>query len=105
MTMAVIMKYKETWLNLAKKRKANTDGPNVDMNLLKNGETALFRLYQRRAFQKEISTLENGKTISGQISIFKLDPFLDNDGVLRVGCRINKANLDYRLKHPVLLPK
>ena len=32
--MAVIMKYKETWLNLAKKWRANTDGPIVDMNLL-----------------------------------------------------------------------
>ena len=32
--MAVIMKYKETWLNLAKKWRANTDGPVVDMNLL-----------------------------------------------------------------------
>ena len=34
-----------------------------------------------------------------------MDPFLDNDGVLRVGGRINKANLDYCLKHAVLLPK
>ena len=92
--MVVIMKYKETWLNLAKKQKANTDDPNVDMNLLQKGETAVIRLYQRRAFQKEISALKNGKTISGQSSIYKLDPFLDNDGVLRVGGRINKANLD-----------
>ena len=32
--MAVIMKYKETWLSLAKKRKSNTDGSIVDMDLL-----------------------------------------------------------------------
>ena len=83
--MAVIMEYKVTWFNLAKKQKAITDGPIVDMNLLQKGETAVNKLYQRRAFQKEISTLKNGKTISGQSSIFKVDPFLDNDGVLRVG--------------------
>ena len=103
--MAVIMKYKETWLNLAKKRKANTDDTIVDMNLLQKGETSVIRQYQREAFQKEISTLENGNTIFGQSSIFKLGPFLDNDGALRVSGRINKSNLDYRLKHPVLLPK
>ena len=91
--MAVIMKYKETWLNLAKKQKVNIDDPIVDMNLLQNGETAVIKLYQRRAFQKEISTLQNGKTISGQGSIFKLNPFLDNDRVLRVSGRINKTNL------------
>ena len=83
--MAVITEYKETWFILAKKQKAITGGPIVDMNLLQKGETAVIKLYQRRAFQKEISTLENGKTISGQSSIFKVDPFLDNDGVLRVG--------------------
>ena len=102
--MAVIMKYKETLLNLAKKQKANTDGLIVDMNLLQKGESAIIKLYQK-VFQKEISTLENRRAISSQSSIFKLDPFLDNDGVLRVGGRIKKANLDYCLKHPVLLPK
>ena len=60
------------------------------MNLLQKGETAVIKLYQRRAFEKEISTLENGRVIS---SIYKLDPFLDNDGVLRVGGRINKVKL------------
>ena len=103
--MTFIIKYKETWLNLANKRKSKTDGPILDMNLLQKVETAAIRLYQRRAFQKEIITLENRQTISGQSRIFKLDPFVDNDGVLRVGGRINKANLDYRLKHPFLLPK
>ena len=63
----------KSWLNLAKKRKADTDGPTVDMNLLQKGETAVIKLYQRRAFQKEISILENEKTISGQRSIFILD--------------------------------
>ena len=103
--MAVIMKYEETLLNLAKKRKANTDGPIVDMKLLQQGETAVIKLCQKGTFQKEISILENGRAISSQSIIFKLNPFLDNDGVLRVGGRIKKANLDYRLKHPVLLPK
>ena len=103
--MAVIMKYKETLLNLPEERKENTDGPTVDMNLLLKGETAVIKLCQRRGFQKKISTLEKGRAISSQSSIFKLDPFLDNDGVLRVGGRIIKANLDYHLQHHVLLPK
>ena len=51
------MKYKETLLNLAKKWKANTDGPIVDMNLLLKGETVVMKLYQRREFQKEAVSL------------------------------------------------
>ena len=87
----------ETLLNLAKKRQANTDGPIVDINLLQKCETAVIKLHQRRAFHKEISTLENERAISGQSSIFKLDPSLDNDGVLKVVGIIIKANLDYFL--------
>ena len=66
---------------------------------------SLSYIKDRKAFQNEISTLENGRFISSQSSIFKLDLFLDNDGILKVGGRINKANLDYYLKHSVLLPK
>ena len=101
----VIMRYKETLMNLAEKRIANTDGPVADINLLQKGQTVVIKLYQKEEFQKEISTLENGRAISSKNSIFKLDLFLDNDGVLKVGGRINKVNLDYCLKHLVLLPK
>ena len=64
--IADIMKYKEKLLNPAKKREANKDGPIVDMNLLQKGEIAIIKLYLRRAFQREISTLENGRAISKQ---------------------------------------
>ena len=60
---ALEMKRKETWLNLTKKQKKITDGPIVDMNLLQKSETAVIKLYQRRVFQKEISTLENRNII------------------------------------------
>ena len=99
------MRYKETLINLAEKRIANTDGPIADINLLQKGQTAVIKLYQKEEFQKEISTLENGRAISSKNSIFKLYLFLDNDGVLKVGGRINKVNLDYCLKRLVLLPK
>ena len=99
------MRYKETLLDLAKRRIANLDGPIVDINLLQIGEAAVIKLYQNGAFQKEISTLENGRAISSQSMAFKLNPFLKNDRMLSVGGRINKGNLDYRLNHPVLLPK
>lgn len=38
-------------------------------------------------------------------NIMKLHPFLDNEGVYRVGGRIDKAPLSYDLRHPHLIPK
>lgn len=34
-----------------------------------------------------------------------MDPFLDNDGLLRVGGRIRKAHVDFNCKFPVILPQ
>ena len=38
-------------------------------------------------------------------SLQKLDPFLDQNGVLRVGGRIRRANLKEDIKFPILLPR
>ena len=37
-------------------------------------------------------------------SLYRLDPFLDEDGVLRIGGRIRNALVSYEIKHPVILP-
>ena len=37
--------------------------------------------------------------------LYQLDPFIDSDGVLRVGGRLRRAKLVHKEKHPVLLPK
>jgi len=38
-------------------------------------------------------------------SLFRLDPFIGDDGLLHVGGRLRRARLGYKDKHPVLLPK
>ena len=38
-------------------------------------------------------------------SIFKLDPFLDDHEIIRVDGRISQSRMEYKLKHPILLPK
>lgn len=36
--------------------------------------------------------------------LFPLDPFIDDAGMMRVGGRLNNANLPYVHRHPFLLP-
>jgi len=45
------------------------------------------------------------KTMKKSSSWYKLDPFLDEDGVLRVGGRLEKSSIPYDVKHPIILPK
>ena len=38
-------------------------------------------------------------------NLYKLDPFLDEKGVIRVGGRLKNSTVDFEIKHPILLPK
>lgn len=53
-------------------------------------------------FTEEISNLKTNKALSK--SFRKLNPFLDDQGVLRVGGRISRSGLEYEHKHPAFLP-
>lgn len=37
--------------------------------------------------------------------LYRVDPFVDSNGILRVGGRLRRATLEYTEKYPVLLPK
>ena len=49
--------------------------------------------------------MKSNTIIDRSSSLFKLHPFLDNDGVLRVGGRLKRSMLDINKVHPVILPK
>ncbi|XP_049291622.1 uncharacterized protein LOC125768263 [Anopheles funestus] len=68
-------------------------------------EDALLRLAQRESFAEELSDLQTGKQIRRQSQLRRLTPFLDKKGIIRVGGRLNLAQLPFQSKHPALLPK
>ena len=37
--------------------------------------------------------------------IYILDPYTDQEGIIRVEGRLNKSNLNNEYKHPIVLPK
>ena len=49
-------------------------------------------------------TGEKKRALKGS-PLYQLDPFVDPDGVVRVGGRLRQAQLKYGEKHPALLPK
>ena len=75
------------------------------MELLEKAHRMIFKMLQQHSFSHEISSLKSNTTIHRSSSLFKLDPFLDTDGVLRVGGRLKRPMLDINKVHPVILPK
>ena len=65
-------------------------------------ETYIFKIVQRSHFTEDIRALKSHKSCSPVLR--KLCPFLDDDEILRVGGRLQNAHLDFKQKHPLLLP-
>ncbi|XP_018368747.1 PREDICTED: uncharacterized protein LOC108764844 [Trachymyrmex cornetzi] len=68
---------------------------------------ALIRLckqVQQAVFKSEIQQLSNQQNLASKSQLLGLSPFLDQEGVLRVGGRLKNSMLTYTAKHQVLLP-
>ncbi|GFR29268.1 integrase catalytic domain-containing protein [Trichonephila clavata] len=67
-------------------------------------ETKLIRMAQREIFSAEFRNLHDHKIILPNSKIKILNPFLDGDGILRVGGRLENSDLPYVAKYPAILP-
>ena len=93
----------------------------VTLAELQEAEKTIIRCLQYEHFREELQILcdlnvTNGETNRNQArkrnqalrktsSLYKLDPFVDHDGIIRVGGRIRRADTPVDLKHPVIIPR
>ncbi|XP_075315887.1 uncharacterized protein LOC142375626 [Odontesthes bonariensis] len=65
----------------------------------------IIRSTQQEVFFKEIEHLIKGDPIPRQSPLVRLSPFLDQEGLLRVGGRTSSADMCFDDKHPLIIPK
>ena len=66
-------------------------------------EMWLFREAQRRAFPKDIAAIRGKKPVSRDSRLKVLNPFMDDQQLLRIGGRLTNSELSLSQKHPVIL--
>ena len=86
---------------------------------LQEAETVIIKSIQCNTFPEELELLKSShvkllehrlaapaetKFSPKQSSLHKLDPFLDSQGILRVGSHLRNASLRFEVKFPVILP-
>ena len=110
--VAIMIQYKQKLLKIIRQKRQYLNVEDYiseesyqDISMLQKAETEIIKMCQPKHFWKEIKEVNAGKRAPWTISIYQLDPFLDKDGVLRVGGRFVKSNLSHQLKHPVLVSK
>lgn len=71
---------------------------------LKNSELNIIRLAQKGEFFSDILSLRENGQINHRSHLRSLNPFLDKNGILRVGSRIAYSGVSYNSKFPIILP-
>lgn len=118
--VAWMLRYKANLLrNIRKRREGEilVDEPTgqvtpIDVDEIKNAETEILKCAQSESFKDECRLLEDNQPkeskgkgkIKKDSKIFNLDPVM-NQGLLRVGGRLENALISQDAKHPVILPK
>ncbi|XP_011860044.1 PREDICTED: uncharacterized protein LOC105557407 [Vollenhovia emeryi] len=63
------------------------------------------RLVQQEWFSNEVRHVSRGEPLPKSNPLVRLTPFLDGEGLLRVGGRLQNAVMDAETKHPLILPR
>ena len=118
--IACVIKGARRWLARSKRRhrtrasENNVEDPQLLAADFQDARKRLIRSIQRRHFGPEIESLEEQRIDAPCIrregsckisSIAKLNPFVAEDGIMRIGSRLSNASLATEKKFPVILPK
>ena len=65
----------------------------------------LYKAAQLSGFPAEVQLLSQAKPVPASSPLYRLTPFVGEDGLLRVRGRLHMSDLCYEEKHPVIIPR
>lgn len=83
------------------KAKRTTQLTTEDLRL---AEYTIIKIVQNKSFGDDIAHMQKYKKVRATSKLLNLCPMLDTHGILRVGGRLEHANLSNSQKHPMILP-
>ena len=90
------------WNNMTFKEKSSGELTVQEINEARN---LIIKLVQEGAFGVESKALRKGTWMSCKSKIICFNPFIGDDGIIRVGGRLSKANITNDQKYPIFLPR
>ena len=111
-------RYKSQLRKCCEAKSSATTERRTPPELLTVNDSTLIKYVQEQSFGEEIQILRNLSSESGarkderdyrrrmkrSSRLHKLDPFIDEDDILRVGGRLSRAEGSFEVKHPTILP-
>ena len=67
-------------------------------------ESQIMKIVQSEEFDEEIRIVDGNGVLPMSSKLIALNPFLDDEHILRVGGRLQHISIPMDTKHPVILP-
>ncbi|XP_045030397.1 uncharacterized protein LOC123472599 [Daphnia magna] len=83
---------------------SNRDNSRIDVKCIERAANCCIKLAQLDTYSDEIEALKDKRLLKLSSTLITISPFLDEQGILRVGGRLNYAPLSFDIKHPKILP-
>ena len=72
---------------------------------MKIAANKILKIIHKREFSDDHKQLSRQDSVTSNSYLRALDPFLDHEGLIRVGGRLRNSVLSYAEKNPIVLPK
>lgn len=72
---------------------------------LQIAHNSIIRYIQKKHFGESLRLIKNSHPLRKSDPLINFSPFLDDEGIMRVGGRLENASLSYSKKHPIILPR
>ena len=86
-------------------RGLHTESNALSVKELQTAEKEILKYSQRKWFPKSVATLQKDGRLPKSDTLAKLTPFLDAEGLMRVGGRTQKSSQAFEVQHPIILPQ
>ncbi|KAG7313499.1 hypothetical protein JYU34_000634 [Plutella xylostella] len=101
--MQRVLAYVLRFCNNARTKSVKRSDPFLTAAELDDSMSYILLYEQQKCMSDEIRLLRGKKPLKD--NLMSLDPFLDDRGLIRVGGRLQNANISYSQKHQIILPK
>lgn len=99
-----ILAYCTRFIKNSRCTKMNRTYGALTIDELKESTCLVERYLQRQYFQNELDNIRKHGS-NNKSKLKSLNPFIDNEGLLRIGGRLDNSSLTYDEKHPIIIPR
>ena len=95
------------WMKLIsnlRSKNTHTSDKHLEVEDVKSAEVRIIKHVQQKHYKDDLKRLQLGQLVKKNSHLRKLNPQLDNTGLLVVGGRLAYSALTHRQKHPIIIP-